>query len=276
MGPSILENEIRIMIRPVSAPGSQPELLPAPMFKKLIDSFLAALVAADHEIHPKQGSSDFLLSHLSLAPCEFGFVEKQRGYRPGRTSAVEFFKRCSIRVNRSDYNILLRYQRLLRAFHRIVKALDPGYVVVVQYHDTEFPMDDFFCSQLGHVGEPGSTAPPVEAWFAGAVLTSFQGRLESIDYGGPVWKGRLALAGSNVQVECVFEKSSGEDAINQFGNKLVRVSGRAIYTGDSQLPERLVVSRIEPFPQAGDVMDLGKSPAMSEAKDRGGELEQFP
>jgi len=52
--------------------------------------------------------------------------------------------------------------------------------------------------------------------------------------------------------------------------------GRAIYTGDSQLQERVEVLRIEPSPQGGDVMDLANSPPMSKAKDRGGELEQFP
>ena len=136
-------------------------------------------------------------------------------------------------------------------------------------------MDDFFCSQLGRVGRPGSPALPVDTWFAGAVLTSFQGRLEAIDYRGPVWKGRPALAGSNVQVECVFEKSSGEDAINQFGNKWVCISGRAIYTGDSQLPERVEVLRIDQAPQAGDVTDLKDSLTGSEARDWGGELERF-
>ena len=275
MNASVRENEIRIVIQPLSAPGFPPGELSAPVFKKIFDSFLAALVAADHEIHPRQTSSEFFLSHLSMAPSEFGFLEKQRGYRPGRISAIEFMKRCSIRVNRSDYKLLLRYQRLLRAFHRVVKALDPAYLVVVHYHDTELPMDDFFCSQLGRVGEPGSTAAPVGAWFAGVVLTSLQGRLEAIDYGGPVWRGRLALSGSNVQVECVFEKASGEDAFNQFGNKSVCISGRAIFTGDSQLPERVEVLKIEQTPQEGDVIDVNSALIRFGAKDWGDDVEQI-
>src|SRR5208337_5679366 len=239
MNSPVGSSEIRVVIRPVEAPGFGPELIPAQLFKKIFDAFLAALSAADQELHAKPVSSQFFISHLGKGSCEFGIIEKQRSQAADGGSAIELFRRCAGRVYRSDYQILLRYQRLMRAFHRVVKALDPAVVVLVQYHDTELPLDGFFSRQVDRVGRLNDAPRQTDVWFAGSAITSFEGRLESIDYREPVWKGQLTLHGGTAQIECVFDKSKGEDAVNPFGNKAVSVIGRAIYTGDSELPERV-------------------------------------
>ncbi len=159
IGPS----EIRVVIRPLEAPGFEPELIPAQLFKRIFDAILAALVAADRDLHTKPVSSQFLVSHLICGSCEFGIVEKQRS----SGSAVEFFRRCAGRVYRSDYQILLRYPRLMRAFDRIVKAIDPGYAVLLKYNDTELPLDAFFCRQVDRVGRPNDAPPKTDVWFSG-------------------------------------------------------------------------------------------------------------
>ena len=48
----------------------------------------------------------------------------------------------------------------------------------------------------------------------------------------------------------------GEDALNPFGNKDVSVTGRAIFTGDSQLPERVEIVTIEERPRATGKIDV--------------------
>ena len=190
-------------------------------------------------------SSQFFVSHLGFGSCEFGIIEKQKSTAASGGSAIEFLRRSAGRVYRSDYQVLLQRPRLMRAFDRIVKAIDPAYVVLVQYNDMELPLDAFFCRQVDRVGRLGEPASQSDVWFAGAAVGSFEGRLEAIDYRGPVWKGRLTLSGGETRIECVFDRSRGEDALNPFGNKTVCVTGRAIYTGDSQLPERLEVLTIE-------------------------------
>ena len=224
MNSPVGSSEIRVVIRAVEAPGFWPELIPAQLFKKIFDAFLAALVAADQELHTKPVSSQFFISHLAERSCEFGIIEKQRSLAAGGGSAIEFFRRCAGRVYRSDYQILLRYQRLMLALHRIVKALDPAYVVLVQYHDMELPLDGFFCRQVDRAGSRNEEQSRSGVWFAGTAITSFEGRLESIDYRGPVWRGHLTLPGGTTQIDCVFDKSTGEDALNPFGNKSVSPS----------------------------------------------------
>ena len=85
---------------------------------------------------------------------------------------------------------------------------------------------------------------------------SFDGRLETIDYRGAAWTGRLALAGGETRIECMFDRSIGEDALNPYGNKDVSIAGRAIFTGDSNLPERIEVLTIEELPRATRTLDI--------------------
>lgn len=226
------------------------------MFKKLFDAVYAALMAADREVHPKSASSAFLISYLSVEPCEFGLLEMVMTGGPGAVSAIALFRRCAARVYRSDYQILLQHRRLMRPFQRIAAALDPGFVVLVRYHDTELPLDEFFRRQVSRVGLANEAPPLTDTWFAGHVVSSFDGRLEAIDYRGAIWTGRLTLAGGETQIECVFDKSLGEDALNPFGNKDVSVTGRAIFTGDSPLPERVEVMMVEERPRATVAMPI--------------------
>jgi hypothetical protein len=89
-----------------------------------------------------------------------------------------------------------------------------------------------------------------------AVITSFDGKLGEIDYRGEVWVAHLVLDGSDRQIECVFDKTHGEGTFKPFGNKRVSVTGRAIYAGDSKLPERIEVISIEEIARAVDAIDI--------------------
>ncbi|HTR15348.1 MAG TPA: hypothetical protein VMI72_19390 [Roseiarcus sp.] len=251
MSSKVGSNEIRVLIRPVEAPGFEPELIPAPLFKKVFDSFLSALLAADREIHAKSVASQFYVSYLDHTTRQFGIIEKQRS----AVSAIDFIRKCCDAVRRSEYDILLRHQRLMRAFHRIAKALNSGYSVVVQCDDAEFPFDGVFCRQVHWVGSGGALSQR-DGWAAGSATMRLEGRLEAVDYRGPSWRGRLTLADGVSEIECVFDRSMGEDALNPFGHKCVCVTGRAIYTGDSKLPERIEVMTIEeaqPGPGGGEL-----------------------
>jgi len=248
-------NEIGVAIQPTPAGASGEALVPAAVFKKLFDAVLAALIAADREIHAKTASSEFVIGRLSAAPCEFSFVEKAQASGAGAPS-IALFRRCAGRVYRSDYRILLEHRRLMRAFQRIVAAVEAPYAAVVRYHDTELPLDEFFRRQVDRVGLENESGPPGERWYQGAVIGAFDGRLEAIDYRAAAWSGRLTLAGGEVEITCVFDKSRGENAYNPFGNKDVAVAGRAIYTGDSQLPERLEVMTIEELPRSTAAIDI--------------------
>lgn len=237
-------NEVRVVIRPVDDRGDDFGPIPAELFKKTFDAFLTALMVTDRELQPKARSSEFLISQLAVDPYEFGILEKRRAFGQTTPSAIEFFRRCAEGVYRSDYQTVVRHPRVTRAFIRIVKALDPSFQVLAQFNDTELPIDDFFRRQVDRVGAKDDAAR-TDNWFLGSAIMSFEGRLDEIDYRGAVWTGELMLPAGTTHIECVFDRSQGEDVLNPFGNKNVCITGRAIYTGDSQLPERIEVLTIE-------------------------------
>ena len=265
-------NEIRVVIRPVEARDYDLQPIPAELYKRTFDAFLTALLVTDRELQPKARSSEFLISQLAVDPCEFGILEKRRA--PGQTtpSAIEFFRRCAECVYRSDYQTIVRHPRMTRAFIRIVKALDPNFNVLAQFNDTELPIDDFFRRQVDRVGAKEDSAR-ADNWFLGSAIMSFEGRLDEIDYRGAVWTGDLRLPGGKTHIECVLDRSQGEDALNPFGNKNVCVTGRAIYTGDSQLPERIEVLAIEERSHVSAAIDIRGSLRLAPSTDEDNDLD---
>ena len=161
---------------------------------------------------------------------------------------------------------------MTRAFIRIVKALDSNFHVLAQFNDTELPIDDFFRRQVDRVGAKDD-AGHKDNWFLGSAIMSFEGRLDEIDYRGAVWTGDLMLPAGTTHIECVLDKSQGEDALNRFGNKNVCVTGRAIYTGDSQLPERIEVLTIEERTHVSAAIDIRGSLRLTTLPDEDSDLD---
>jgi hypothetical protein len=265
-------NEIRVVIRPVEARDYDLGPIPAELFKKTFDAFLTALQVTDRELQPKARSSEFLISQLALNPYEFGILEKRKALGQHSPSAIEFFRRCAEGIYRSDYQAVVRHPRVTRAFIRIVKVLNPAFHVLAQFADAELPIDDFFRRQVDRVGAKDDTVR-TDNWFLGSAIMSFEGRLDEIDYRGAVWTGDLMLPAGTTHVECVFDKSQGEDALNPFGNKNVCVTGRAIYTGDSQLPERIEVLTIEERAHVSAAIDIRGSLRMTTSLDEDNDLD---
>jgi hypothetical protein len=269
----IRSNEIRVVIRPVEARDYDLGPIPAELFKKTFDAILTALQVTDRELQPKARSSEFFISQLALNPYEFGILEKRRSFGQSSPTAIEYFRRCAEGIYRSDYQTVVRHPRLTRAFIRIVKALDPEFHVLAQFADTELPVDDFFARQVDRVGIKEAPGLQADNWFLGSAMMSFEGRLDEIDYRGAVWTGDLMLPAGTTHIECVFDKSQGEDALNPFGNKNVCITGRAIYTGDSQLPERIEVISIEERAHVNAAIDIRGSLCLTRFSERDDDLD---
>jgi len=272
VGP-IRPNEIRVVIRPIEARDYDLGPIPAELFKKTFDAFLAALQVTDRELQPKARSSEFFISQLAINPYEFGILEKRRSFGQNTPSAIQYFRRCAEGIYRSDYQTVVRHPRMTRAFIRIVKALDPSFHVLAQFSDTELPIDDFFRRQVDRVGVKDDPVLQADNWFLGSAMMSFEGRLDEIDYRGAVWTGDLMLPAGTTHVECVFDKSQGEDALNPFGNKNVCITGRAIYTGDSQLPERIEVINIEERAHVNAAVDIRGSLCLTRVSEKDEDLD---
>lgn len=248
-------DEMRIVIRPADAPADDARPIPASVFKKAFTTILAALKAADAELHPKRYRSEFFVSHLAMGSNVFGVFEQRRSAEPSLSPSIDLFKKSARAVYRSEYEKVRDITRVANSLIKVGSAISEKYPCEAQFNGESIPLDGFFSRQAERLKQRVFSANH-PSFFSGNAVGSFDGRLGNIDYRGATWAGHLMLPGSGVQIECVFDKSQGEDAFNPFGNKRVSITGRAIYTGDSQLPERIEVLTIEEFPLATEAIDI--------------------
>jgi hypothetical protein len=249
-------DEIRVVIRLVGVAGDEPRLIHARVFRRIFNNIFSAIKAADREINDKKSSSELFVSHLKIGSNEFGIIEHKKTALGAKAPAIDLFMQCAKDVYHSDYARVMQYPRLAKEIVKLGSKLDDQYAVTASHcGNGELPIDAFFARQASRL-KHAMSSDAIDACFAGVAITSFDGNLGEIDYRGAVWVGHLVLDGSDRQIECVFDKTQGEDAFNPFGNKRVSITGRAIYAGDSKLPERIEVISIEEIARAVDAIDI--------------------
>ncbi|CAN5246136.1 hypothetical protein BH10PSE7_BH10PSE7_43000 [soil metagenome] len=264
MDKSLRPDELRVIIRLSKGPNDSTRPIPAAVFQRMFNTVFRALKAADQDI---QKDSRFFISHLAMGSNEFGIMENSP-ISVVLTPSINLFKYVAFSVYRSEIAIAEVYPNLAKSLKKLGKQVHEDFAVFAQFADgQELPLDPFFASQIKKL-EKSKTLKIASPFFAGNAIGSFDGRLGDIDYRKAVWTGHLVLHGSNMQVECVFDRSKGEDAFNRFGNKRVTVTGRAIYTGDSQLPERIEVTTMEEVTPATQIRDIRGSLKISDYRTR--------
>lgn len=248
-------DEMRIVIRASDAPVNDARPIPASVFKKAFTTILGALKVADAELHAKRYRSEFFISHLAMGSNVFGVFEQRRSAEPSLSPSIDFFKQSAGAVYRSEYDKVRGITKVANSIIKVGEAITEEYPCEAHFNGESIPLDGFFSRQAERLKQ-NVFSTDTARHFAGNAVGSFDGRLGNIDYRGATWTGHLMLPGSGAQIECVFDKRQGEDTFNPFGNKRVSVTGRAIYTGDSQLPERIEVVSIEEIPPAPEAIDI--------------------
>jgi hypothetical protein len=246
------DGEIRIIIKPADAPADSARLIPARVFQKTFNTVLHALKTADTELHDKAHRSEFLISDLRMGSNVVAFYEQPRSTE----MAIDALRHVAGAVYRSEFERLAENSKLAKSVVAIGSAIDVNYPALAMFQADTIPLDGFFAKQAERLHKAMGASGAKSRFFAGTAIGAFDGTLGDIDYRGATWTGHLVLPGTGAQIECVFDRSKGEDAFNPFGNKRVSITGRAIYTGDRQLPERIEVVGIEEIPLAQEAIDI--------------------
>ena len=80
-------------------------------------------------------------------------------------------------------------------------------------------------------------------WFNGASHGSFDGKLAYVDVRGALPQIKLILTAGGIEIDCICRQEDIE-ALGDALSQRVRVYGRAIYDGSSQIPVRVEVTSI--------------------------------
>ncbi len=251
-------DELRIVIRPEDESKDPARPVPARVFQTTFNTMFNALKATNTELHGKKRQSDFFISHLAMGSNEVGVVEQQCMHSGIVAPSIAEIGNLINSVYHSDYSLAEQNKKLAKAIIKIGKGIDPSYPAIAYFgsEDDNVPLDAFFADQTKRLEDSIGADAVRPTHFVGSAIGSFDGRLGNIDYRGVSWKGSLVLPGGGLQIQCLFDKSKGEDEYNRFGNKRVSITGTAIYTGDSQLPERIVVTHIEEIPVIKEYIDI--------------------
>lgn len=253
MDKPIRRSEVRLIVKPADASAGSEKLIPATVLERMFSTFLKALKAADAELHGRKHRSEFFISNLAMGSNVIDIEEKVKS-QAGH--AVDLFKSVTQYVYRSEFNRVVDHQSLANSIIAIGNSINEDYPAIAAFADVDVPMDAFFARQTERLHKAMSASQAQSRYFVGSAVGSFDGTLGNIDYRGSIWRGHLVLSGGASQIECVFDKSKGEDAYNPYGNKRVSVTGRGIYTGDSQLPERIEVFEVIEIPRATEAVDI--------------------
>lgn len=248
------QDEIRLIIKPADAPADSTRPIPAKVLQRTFSTVLRSLKVADAELHDKAHRSEFFISHLAMGSNEIGVFEQPRSASP--ISSIDLFRQIAGSIYRSEFDRAAESENVAKSVVAVGKVVDVDFPAVALFPTDSIPLDGFFAKQADRLRQTMSNSGLKSLFFAGSAIGAFDGTLGEIDYRGPTWTGQLVLPGGGVQIECVFNRSMGEDAFNRYGNKRVSVSGRAIYTGDSQLPQRIEVKTIEEVPLAREAIDI--------------------
>lgn len=243
MTEEIERSEVRIIIKATEGPRDR--LVEASIFVGVFKSIFDAIKVANKETNGKKHQSEFFISHLRMGSNEVGLLERPRSV--GTSPAIDLFRNAAIGATRSEFELLDDHPKLATSIEKICQKIGERYDVVAKFPSGDLHIDGFLASQIKRHRE-NIRSEKAEPNFVGNAIGAFLGVLGQIDYRGETWKGALILPGGNAQIECTFDKNAGEDAYNKYGNKRVSVTGRAIYTSDSQLPQRLEVMEIEEIP----------------------------
>ena len=231
-------------------------LIPAALLKKTFTAFLSALTTAGKEIGGKPNSFEFFIKDLKMRSNVLELEERTVSRVSG--SPIALLKSMMLATYRSQPDQIDSDPVMAKCISRLAKLVNADYEIKASFADEEVPIDTFFASQAKRFAENAGKKTDRPLFFVGPAIGTFDGYLKAIDYRGTTWSGYLVLhGGRNIQIQCIFDKSKGSNEINQHGNKKVSITGTAIYTGESALPERIEVREIRGIDESTEYKDIG-------------------
>jgi hypothetical protein len=228
--------QVRVVIRHINSRIDDTRFIPAVVFKKTFNAFYAALAESSKAIGQKLDNS-IVIADLKIGSNEFALAHNSD------SEAFSLFETCTTTVYRNDFRVALEQPLLAKRIVAMGRTYNRAFSITAIFRDgASIPIDHFFATQAANLNRALKGVMPTR-YFAGSAIDTFVGILGEIDYTQTTWTGRLVISESR-ELECVFDKSKGEDRYNMFGNKRVSITGRSIYRGDSLLPSRLEVVEI--------------------------------
>lgn len=233
-------------------------LIPATVFKAKFSDLLSALKEADRTINAK-GAHEFLVSHLKIGSAECGLQERRLSavkYDPA--SSVGALYECADAIYRSNFSVASRFNGVAEKLQKLVAGVEDtfDYLELTLPSIGSITCDGVFKSQVDQfLAEKEQEDGATTKHFRGETLDSFDCEFLELDFRGRNSRGILVLAGSKIEIPCVFSAQFSDDEMKAHLKQRVWVVGNAIYDGSRPLPARIEVARMRNINQTGRPSD---------------------
>jgi hypothetical protein len=238
----------------VFGPSSSEHFVAAELFTRKLREIIAALKRADKAVNSLV-AHHYVISHLKMGSAEVGILEQPAAMAKDHPpiSSVSAFIDCGVSINRGDFAAAIRYSGLAQALYRVSRDSGEKFSHIDLYLDDApiLRVDDFFERQTATflAAEPRKS----KARFTGSSVDAFDGYLKEVDLRGQLWRGKLVLAGTKKELDCIFRGPTLKNISDNLDQR-VWAEGLAIYREESALPSRVEISRIEPIKKDGNLL----------------------
>ena len=248
--------------------------VPVDVFAKKIAQISRALKKVDKT---KNGSKcfEYVVAGLEYGSAKIDFREKTMTDKSVLTSPVRQFLSIGTAVasghlikpeDTADEIIIDLYDTLSKGASK-----DFSYATLRSPHNELIRVDQRLNSQVSKVLEAARlaalAAPP--KFFVGRAFGSFVGVIEAVDLKGDAPEVRLVLSAGGKSIDCILFDMDMEEVRAALGNR-VSVTGKAIYEGQTGLPSRIEIRRIQRFSNE-NILSLSGSMKPFQVHDWGGQ-----
>ncbi len=223
----------------------------ADVFAKQISSIIGGLKKADKSAN---GGSrfEYVIAGLKTGSAEIEFREKVVSEKPVRASPASKFLSVGATISSGvafapesevDEIMLNLYSSLSKGAEESFKYATAG-----NGGEPIIRVDRFLNKQVSRLiasAKAAADAAPAK-FFSGSAIGTFFGEIQAVDLKGDVPDARLILSPGGKPIECVLYGMDLSEVRLALGSR-VSVTGTAIYEGQTGLPSRIEIRKIQTF-----------------------------
>lgn len=211
------------------------------VFANKLLALISAVEAADRAANGGK-RFEFVIVDLKASSASATISEQRINKLPVIDSSVEVFGRCVQSIDSGNYAFARDHVEVAACIRSLAKdvenAFDRAELTVNGYEP--ILIDRFFLARAEEAINIPDTAEAKESWFQGSVIGTFDGKILESDFRGTIPQVMLRLTAGGKDILCTCPTLSFED-IKAILKQRVRVTGKAYYSGESGIPQKIEV-----------------------------------
>jgi hypothetical protein len=228
----------------------------ADVFALKLRALIAGLRDADRFANGKVRHL-YMIAALSTGSASVTIRQKQRSHKRPVSSGIATYEEAASAIYNGDRTVAHFPISLVRRIGQLSSgALRTfSHAELIFADDNIIRIDDFLerQSEVAHQALVPGPETPLDQYYRGRAIGSFDGELKEIDNRGLMLRGKLILGAGAVEIDCVMNKERVPEVREAFDKRVI-IEGTAHYDGAQQLPTRIDVSNIRVVGDRGGLL----------------------